>query len=654
MDVVTGALRETRAIDVRIRSGVPGPPGPPGPEGPIGPIGPVGPEGRVTSIMGQFGRTRTPAELPPTGFFPAGWDDDWPETDWLIPVSSALLYRASFPDPLDQHVYVFVGDGWADLGPATGPQGPIGPQGPQGVPGAPGQPGHEGPPGPTGPTGARGEQGLQGAQGPAGANGPAGPQGSEGPRGPAGEQGREGPIGPTGAQGPEGEVGPPSFPDASLVGGPYGRQAGGWTPVLSTGGGTVRGDLTVEGFTLFVENARHMGALTLDRDPALPAHAATRAYVDAMPFLPIAGGELSGGLSFGAAITGGPTLTRHLTLHTDGFGIKVAPNSQRYVVPAGANHQFYIGASASITFDGAGISCQQVAVSSDPVTPLQVSTRRYTDESVAPLLRRDGGTMTGMLFLGPQAVVIDDQAVHKRYVDDLIATIPPPPDLAPYLLKSGGQMTGPLITQNGSSNTNLGLALGENSTGFWKSALYLIMSVGGQTAMQCSSSEMMLGVRLNAATQQITNVGSPTSPGDATNRTYVDQRRAPTVLVTLPNDVGPVIGGFINLMPIVAYSIPRGGNSRIMVAINLNCTTPGESQIVVAGVRLDLYPDEQRNAFLYRATGQCPGLYAQITLDVAGTTLPAMNVQVGLAGGATSGFTVLQGSQVTVMDLGPR
>lgn len=261
-DLVVGDLLDkTRAIDIHIKSGMPGPPGPEGPVGPEGPEGPAGPEGRVTSIVGQFGRVRTPSDLPIDGLFPAGWDDDWPETEFQIPNGLALLYRASFPDPLDQHVFVFVGDGWVDLGTATGPQGPIGPQGPQGLPGSPGQAGQEGPPGPAGPPGTRGEQGLQGVQGPPGTNGPAGPQGSAGPPGPAGEQGREGPPGPQGEQGIQGETGPPSFPDAPPVGGPYGRLNASWVQVLPITGGSINGPITVMGFALFTDDARMMAEI---------------------------------------------------------------------------------------------------------------------------------------------------------------------------------------------------------------------------------------------------------------------------------------------------------------------------------------------------------------------------------------------------------
>lgn len=596
-DLVVGDLLDkTRAIDIHIKSGMPGPPGPEGPVGPEGPEGPAGPEGRVTSIVGQFGRVRTPSDLPIDGLFPAGWDDDWPETEFQIPNGLALLYRASFPDPLDQHVFVFVGDGWVDLGTATGPQGPIGPQGPQGLPGSPGQAGQEGPPGPAGPPGTRGEQGLQGVQGPPGTNGPAGPQGSAGPPGPAGEQGREGPPGPQGEQGIQGETGPPSFPDAPPVGGPYGRLNASWVQVLPITGGSINGPITVMGFALFTDDARMMAALTLDNDPTQPGHAATKRYVDDLV----------------------PDLTPFARL------------------------------------DGAQMT-GELLLAADPQDDSEAATKRYVDASVpdvSPFLRRDGGAMTGPLYLGREPT-ISDQAATKQYVDASVAAIPPPPDLSPYLLRSGGQMTGPLITQTGNSNTNLGLAVGENTTGLWRTGTFLICVFSGQTLWQSSVSEMMMAVRLNMATAAITNVGAPTAASDAANRNYVDQRRAPPLVTNLPNDVGPIITPtFANLAPIT-YQIPRGGDSRIMISVNLNCTTPGDSQIVIAGVRLDVFPDT-RSAFLYRADGACGGISAQFVFDVSGTTIGPFNVQVARLGGATTGYTVLAGSQIATVDLGPR
>ena len=91
-------------VDIGAIAGPEGPPGvqgPQGPEGPIGdtgpqgpegvqgiqgiqgeigPIGPLGPEGpqgeagESVRVIGYFGDSRTPADLPPDGLIPADWD----------------------------------------------------------------------------------------------------------------------------------------------------------------------------------------------------------------------------------------------------------------------------------------------------------------------------------------------------------------------------------------------------------------------------------------------------------------------------------------------------------------------------------------------------------------------------------------------------
>ena len=60
------------------------------------------------------------------------------------------------------HVHVWSGSEWIDLGDISGPMGPAGPTGPAGADGA------DGAQGPTGPAGADGADGAQGPQGPAG------------------------------------------------------------------------------------------------------------------------------------------------------------------------------------------------------------------------------------------------------------------------------------------------------------------------------------------------------------------------------------------------------------------------------------------------------------------------------------------------------
>jgi hypothetical protein len=163
--------------------GSPGPQGVAGPQGIQGATGPQGASGQTAIIVGQFGASKTPAQLPPNGVIPANWDAAGvPPAQLTMQLSQALLYT------VNSHIWVYVGTsvvsaGWSDMGAAQGPQGPAGPIGPQGPTGSQGATGSTGPPGSTG------AQGAQGPQGPTGATGPQGPIGATGP---------QGPIGPTG------------------------------------------------------------------------------------------------------------------------------------------------------------------------------------------------------------------------------------------------------------------------------------------------------------------------------------------------------------------------------------------------------------------------------------------------------------------------
>jgi hypothetical protein len=124
--------------------GAEGPPGPTGSQGGIGPAGaqgdqgvagPVGPQGapgQSAVIVGQFGASKVPSDLPTTGIIPANWDAPGvPPATLNVTVGEALVYTAN------EHVWVYVSTaalaaGWIDIGATVGPQGPTGPTGPQG------------------------------------------------------------------------------------------------------------------------------------------------------------------------------------------------------------------------------------------------------------------------------------------------------------------------------------------------------------------------------------------------------------------------------------------------------------------------------------------------------------------------------------------
>jgi len=173
--------------------------GQPGPQGFPGATGPPGQDGSATIIIGQFGVSKEPTDLPvevPTGFIPADWDR--PGTPaYQMRIGEALIFHRD-GHPVDGTLYVYVSQvtapgGWIDVGNIQGPQGQQGEIGPQGPVGAEGIQGPTGPEGPMGPIGV-------GVQGPTGAQGPTGPQGD------AGQQGIQGATGPQGPPGVDGQV----------------------------------------------------------------------------------------------------------------------------------------------------------------------------------------------------------------------------------------------------------------------------------------------------------------------------------------------------------------------------------------------------------------------------------------------------------------
>ena len=192
--------------------GVPGTEGPAGPEGPDGPTGPAGATGATgetgvaTVIVADFGVSRTPAELPPSGTIPIDWDAPGSPSRVLQaePGHSVIYNPVDQTNPQFGHLFQFVTTqlnpaGWMDIGPIVGRDGD---PGPTGATGATGPRGLTGPAGATGPTGPMGPTGATGATGATGLRGPIGPQGPAGPQGVQGIQGIQGETGST-----EGTVG---------------------------------------------------------------------------------------------------------------------------------------------------------------------------------------------------------------------------------------------------------------------------------------------------------------------------------------------------------------------------------------------------------------------------------------------------------------
>jgi hypothetical protein len=128
-------------------------------------------------------------------------------------------------------------------------------------------------------------------------------------------------------------------------------------------------------------------------------------------------------------------------------------------------------------------------------------------------------------------------------LDDILANFQPAGEYAPagnYLDKAGGQMTGPLISMTGGSPTNPGIALGDNSTGFYRSGNLLVTTVSGQIVMQIQPTITAFFISCNFTGKPVNGVGDPVLPDDALNLRTADARYAPA---GGSNDFLPLTGG---------------------------------------------------------------------------------------------------------------
>jgi hypothetical protein len=154
-----------------------------------------------------------------------------------------------------------------------------------------------------------------------------------------------------------------------------------------------------------------------------------------------------------------------------------------------------------------------------------------------------------------------------------------------YLSTSGGQMTGPLIARDGGSATNPGLAIGENSTGFYRSGGgqgLLVTTVSGQIVMQLQPVIAAFFIQVDMGSQRISNLGDATADADALNRRTADARyMAAGAGGFLPLSGGNMTGD-INLIGTTGPTVPaklnlyvRGANIAWSEADNTIVFTKG-------------------------------------------------------------------------------
>ena len=606
MDIVTGPLDALRRVDVRVRTGMPGPEGPAGPIGPEGPVGPPGPEGRVTQIVGEFGAIRTPDELPIDGLIPVDWDGPGrPPSELQVEIGQSLAH-------VDGRIFALTGEAWLDLGTIVGPIGPRGPQGEIGPSGPQGPPGSAGAQGAAGPAGAQGPIGPSGAQGGAG---PAGPQGSAGPAGPQGPAGAKGDQGDQGEQGEIGPVGPPSFADAPS-GNTYGRLNGSWIAVVPASGGAVHGPLTVEGPALFADTARMMGALSLDLDPTQPQHAVTMGYVD------LAIGDSVPDLSPFARLDGA-TMKGPLVLDRD-------PTSDLDAATKG----YVDGSMPDIDFspylrkDG-GAMIGPLTLDRDPTVFDQAATKRYVDALVPdldPYLRKEGGQMSGTLISAPGTGVTNPGIAIG--------------DNSTGFLKSGSYLgiiaSGQLVAQANPTEWQMAIPI--------NMSIRQIINLAEPTAPAHATTRNYVDLR--RASSQLVNV-----PADFD--IPVDGSWATLSALQYPIPRGGLSRVMVSLLANVKLTGSGGGQGTGIVVLAARIQNNPEQHIWVFG----LQPTGPGGASL------ATGINVNLIADLLGFN-PVVTIQLSMLDGGSQAprqpmviiggnVTVADRSQFVVMDLGP-
>jgi hypothetical protein len=296
-------------------------------------------------------------------------------------------------------------------------------------------------------------------------------------------------------------------------------------------------------------------------------------------------------------------------------------------------------------------------------------------------------------------------------LDDILANFQPAGDYAPagdYLAKSGGQMAGPLITRDGGSATNPGIAIGENTTGFYRTAgNLLVTTVSGQIVTQIQPTLAAFFLPVNLTGQRLQAVGDATAADDALNlrtadgrylsqpaadvrylqiavggiiqgplqlyatpivsndvvtKGYTDQSiaaaRVPAFVYDLPADVLIPGDGAWHQLAVVPFTLARTGLSRLQVT--LNCNMSGVDNVACVGARLAAGGAERRLfGFGIMPGGASVGFSCNLYFDTApgAISIPIEVASIGLAQSPPS-FTVLGGSgpehsQIAIIDLGP-
>jgi hypothetical protein len=273
-------------------------------------------------------------------------------------------------------------------------------------------------------------------------------------------------------------------------------------------------------------------------------------------------------------------------------------------------------------------------------------------------------------------------AITWLSLDDILANYQPAGDYAPagnYLDKAGGQMIGPLITRDGGNATNPGLAIGENSTGFYRSGgtgSLLVTSVGGVVTMQTQPAVTAFFVPVNFTNKPLNAVGDPVIDTDALNLRTGDARYAPVgsgseslrakpVVYNIAADVVIPGSGEWTLIATVPITLPSRPGVASLLMVSVNCNLKGVINVNGIGVRIPISPTPEQRLFGFGANATDPSVGFSINFFVtsgAGATAFSIPVQLNsfYLGAPPIAYTVVGGnalaldrSQVIVTDLGP-
>jgi hypothetical protein len=273
-------------------------------------------------------------------------------------------------------------------------------------------------------------------------------------------------------------------------------------------------------------------------------------------------------------------------------------------------------------------------------------------------------------------------------------------------LRSGG----PIIAPAGTAPTDVGLGVGDASTGFYRAGTSLAiaalgdvhmlfnanrtaqvlwplsmsgnvisnladataadhaLSRGAADARYAAAADAALFLRTTGGTMtgplQLTVL--PTLAGDAVPKSYVDNLRAPAAIFDVPGNINVAATGAWIQIGVVRIIVTRGGASllAVTVALNIQNMNPsiGFADVRIAGA-LGIGIAAQRRGWIYgESGGPGSGFTTALYIPVPNGGTFDVQVEVRSAGPVTQqpSFTVIGGnaandlrSQIVVTDLGP-